>query len=147
MLRVKSCGLSDVGLTRVHNADYFEIDPRHRLYVVADGMGGHSAGEVAAQIAVKAIHDFIAKSVERDAAWTLRIPHAQPHTQPQPAVTPPPAAAAAVAAPSQGPPGGDGGGRNADGGGRGGRGDQGAPGTPGAAGAPVAAAAAEPSAA
>jgi len=72
MLRVRACGLSDVGLTRVHNEDYFEIDPRHRLYVVADGMGGHSAGEVAAQIAVKAIHDFIEKSVDRDATRSLR---------------------------------------------------------------------------
>jgi protein phosphatase len=72
MLRVRSCGLSDVGLTRVHNEDYFEIDPRHRLYVVADGMGGHSAGEVAAQIAVKAIHDFIEKSVDHDATRALR---------------------------------------------------------------------------
>jgi PPM family protein phosphatase len=72
MLRVRACGLSDVGLTRVHNEDYFEIDPRHRLYVVADGMGGHSAGEVAAHIAVKAIHDFIEKSVGRDATRSLR---------------------------------------------------------------------------
>jgi PPM family protein phosphatase len=72
MLRVRACGLSDVGLTRVHNEDYFEIDPRHRLYVVADGMGGHSAGEVAAQLAVKAIHDFIEKSGGRDATRSLR---------------------------------------------------------------------------
>jgi PPM family protein phosphatase len=72
MLRVKSCGLSDVGLTRVHNEDYFEIDPLHRLYVVADGMGGHSYGEVAAQIAVKAIHDYVEKSRDRDGAWTLK---------------------------------------------------------------------------
>ncbi len=72
MLRIRACGLSDVGLTRVHNEDYFEIDPRHRLYVVADGMGGHSAGEVAAQIAVKAIHDFIEKSVGRDVTRSLR---------------------------------------------------------------------------
>jgi serine/threonine protein phosphatase PrpC len=69
MLRVKSCGLSDVGLTRVHNEDYFEIDPLHRLYVVADGMGGHSYGEVAAQIAVKAIHDFVERSRGRDVTW------------------------------------------------------------------------------
>ena len=57
MVRVKACGLSDVGLTRVHNEDYFEIDPVHKLYIVADGMGGHSHGEVAAQIAVNAIAD------------------------------------------------------------------------------------------
>jgi PPM family protein phosphatase len=86
MLRVRSCGLSDVGLTRVHNEDYFEIDPRHRLYVVADGMGGHSAGEVAAQIAVKAIHDFIEKSVDRDATRALRnVPSMAPKAAPDPA--------------------------------------------------------------
>jgi protein phosphatase len=68
-MRVKACGLSDVGLTRAHNEDYFEIDPRHRLYVVADGMGGHSHGEVAAQIAVNAIRDFIAKTADRDTTW------------------------------------------------------------------------------
>jgi protein phosphatase len=72
MLRVKACGLSDVGLTRVHNEDYFQIDARHRLYVVADGMGGHSYGEVAAQIAVKAIHDFVERAVDHDATWSLR---------------------------------------------------------------------------
>ena len=69
MLRIKACGLSDVGLTRAHNEDYFEIDPQHRLYVVADGMGGHSHGEVAAQIAVNGIRDFVAKSADQDITW------------------------------------------------------------------------------
>lgn len=73
MLRVRACGLSDVGLTRVHNEDYFEIDPRHRLYVVADGMGGHSYGEVAAQIAVQAIHEFIEKSSDKDNTWPHHV--------------------------------------------------------------------------
>jgi serine/threonine protein phosphatase PrpC len=112
MLRVKSCGLSDVGLTRVHNEDYFEIDPRHRLYVVADGMGGHSAGEVAAQIAVKAIHDFIEKSVERDATWSLRLPHSQP----QLAVPTPVPSSPAPTVPLPSPP------QSGDGGSRAGRG-------------------------
>lgn len=69
MVRIKACGLSDVGLTRAHNEDYFEIDPRHKLYVVADGMGGHSHGEVAAQIAVNAIRDFIEKTSDKDTTW------------------------------------------------------------------------------
>ncbi|HEX4965000.1 MAG TPA: Stp1/IreP family PP2C-type Ser/Thr phosphatase [Thermoanaerobaculia bacterium] len=68
-LRIKACGLSDVGLTRAHNEDYFEIDPQHRLYVVADGMGGHSHGEVASQIAVNTIRDFIAKTADKDTTW------------------------------------------------------------------------------
>jgi protein phosphatase len=69
MVKVRACGLSDVGLTRAHNEDYFEVDPRNRLYVVADGMGGHSHGEVAAQIAVHTIHDFIERTSDRDTTW------------------------------------------------------------------------------
>jgi protein phosphatase len=69
MVRVKACGLSDVGLTRVHNEDYFEIDPEHKLYIVADGMGGHSHGEVAAQLAVNSIRDFIHKTADKDTTW------------------------------------------------------------------------------
>lgn len=69
MLRVKACGLSDVGLTRAHNEDYFEVDPQHQLYVVADGMGGHSFGEVASQIAVNTIRDFIERTHDHDTTW------------------------------------------------------------------------------
>jgi len=68
-LRITACGLSDVGLTRAHNEDYFEVDPQHRLYVVADGMGGHSHGEVASQLAVNSIREFIAKSADHDNTW------------------------------------------------------------------------------
>jgi serine/threonine protein phosphatase PrpC len=72
-MRVKACGLSDVGLTRAHNEDYFEIDPLHKLYVVADGMGGHSHGEVASQIAVNSIREFVAKSADRDTTWPFGL--------------------------------------------------------------------------
>ncbi len=62
MLRVKACGLSDVGMTRTHNEDCFEIESEHHLYVVADGMGGHSHGEIASRIAVETIRDFVVQS-------------------------------------------------------------------------------------
>ena len=60
MLRARACGLSDVGVLRSHNEDCFEIDPVHQLFVVADGMGGHSHGEIASRIAVQAIRECIA---------------------------------------------------------------------------------------
>jgi protein phosphatase len=69
MIRVRACGLSDVGLTRSHNEDCFDIDPDHQVYVVADGMGGHSHGEVASRIAVKAIRDFVDQTADRDTTW------------------------------------------------------------------------------
>lgn len=61
MVRVKSFGLTDVGLLRTHNEDCFDVDDRLRVYVVADGMGGHNHGEVASRIAVESICDFIAE--------------------------------------------------------------------------------------
>ena len=69
MIRIRACGLSDVGLTRSHNEDCFDIDPDHQVYVVADGMGGHSHGEVASRIAVKAIRDFVDQTADHDTTW------------------------------------------------------------------------------
>jgi serine/threonine protein phosphatase PrpC len=69
MIRVKAVGLSDVGMARGHNEDCFDIAPEHQVYVVADGMGGHSHGEVASQIAVSAIREFIEETADHDTTW------------------------------------------------------------------------------
>jgi protein phosphatase len=49
---VKSYGLTDVGLVREKNEDVFAICKQDSLFVLADGMGGHRAGDVAAKAAV-----------------------------------------------------------------------------------------------
>ena len=64
MVRIEAFGSTDVGLLRTHNEDYFDISERDRVYVVADGMGGHNHGEVASQIAVETILSFIAECGE-----------------------------------------------------------------------------------
>jgi len=55
MTSILACGQTDPGLARLHNEDAFRVDSDRGLYVVADGMGGHSHGEVASKIAVETI--------------------------------------------------------------------------------------------
>jgi serine/threonine protein phosphatase PrpC len=62
--------LSDVGRVRQHNEDDCLILPDERVYVVADGMGGHACGEVASRISVESIADFYADSEREDSLRT-----------------------------------------------------------------------------
>ena len=66
-MRFRACGLSDVGRSRNHNEDHFEIVGDGRLCVVADGMGGHGHGDLASQIAVEAILESVGGSVPTSA--------------------------------------------------------------------------------
>jgi serine/threonine protein phosphatase PrpC/CRP-like cAMP-binding protein len=50
---------TDVGNVREHNEDNFLVDKKLSLFMVADGMGGHAAGEVASAIAVRTMHEEI----------------------------------------------------------------------------------------
>lgn len=59
MLIVESAGLTDTGRKRKANEDFFVVDEDMGLYVVADGMGGHAAGEVASRVASETIHSYI----------------------------------------------------------------------------------------
>jgi PPM family protein phosphatase len=52
---MKAFGLSDVGCKRSMNQDAFYADNEKQIYIVADGMGGHKAGELASKMAVEAI--------------------------------------------------------------------------------------------
>ena len=61
-MRVKSCGITDVGIRRNHNEDNFVIHDEMSLFVVADGMGGHVGGEFASALAVTTIEEVLVRS-------------------------------------------------------------------------------------
>lgn len=52
---------SDAGRNRNSNEDSFFVDPDQGIYVVADGMGGHKAGEVASGMAVEVVREALKK--------------------------------------------------------------------------------------
>ncbi len=51
-------GLTDMGKIRDNNEDFFVINPEIGIYIVADGMGGHNAGEVASEEACKIVLSY-----------------------------------------------------------------------------------------
>ena len=72
-LRALAAGISDVGLQRDHNEDSFAILNDQELYVVADGMGGHRAGDVASRLATDAIIDFFQATARDDVTWPFHF--------------------------------------------------------------------------
>jgi protein phosphatase len=71
---VQASGVSDVGRVRKTNEDMFVSDPAVHLFAVADGMGGHGAGEVASRLAIEAVTAFIRRSAnETDFSWPYGV--------------------------------------------------------------------------
>ncbi|MGH7439470.1 MAG: Stp1/IreP family PP2C-type Ser/Thr phosphatase [Polyangiaceae bacterium] len=73
MIRAVAAGLSDVGLQREHNEDSFVVLTEYDLFVVADGMGGHRAGDVASRIATETISEFFRTTANEDVTWPFHF--------------------------------------------------------------------------
>jgi PPM family protein phosphatase len=71
---IRAFGVSETGPVRKTNEDRFVCEPELGLFAVADGMGGHKAGQVAAQLATDSISGFIGRSlVDNDVTWPCGI--------------------------------------------------------------------------
>ena len=60
-IEIHASGLSDRGRVRAENEDTILVDLENQLFVLADGMGGHSAGKVASQLATEVIRDYLVR--------------------------------------------------------------------------------------
>jgi protein phosphatase len=65
---------TDAGLRRTSNEDSYSTRPDIGLFIVADGMGGHVAGEVASRVAVESIAAFVEESANADPNRTWPFP-------------------------------------------------------------------------
>ncbi len=73
--RYTAAGVTDVGCVRKHNEDNFLIDDEIGLLIVADGMGGHEAGEIASIESIKVIVQMLRMyyRTQNNKTWLLRF--------------------------------------------------------------------------
>jgi PPM family protein phosphatase len=72
-MRAIASGLSDVGLQREHNEDSYVVLTEYDLFIVADGMGGHRAGDVASRLATDTIAEFFRSTASEDVTWPFHF--------------------------------------------------------------------------
>jgi protein phosphatase len=73
-MRIEVAGLSHVGMKRNHNEDNYLLLPEEHLFCVADGMGGHSSGEIASKIAVDELAEFFrASGRDQELTWPYKM--------------------------------------------------------------------------
>ena len=63
-MTIVSAYKSDTGRRRKRNEDFVWVDEENRLFIVADGMGGHEAGDVASQLAATTVGDWITSELK-----------------------------------------------------------------------------------
>lgn len=71
-MELEAYARSETGPVREHNEDAWLIDLERGVFVVADGMGGHAAGEVASAMATETVHNTLVGAVDPDETRLVR---------------------------------------------------------------------------
>ena len=71
-VKLEAVMVTDVGVVRDHNEDCAHVDPEGAFFIVADGMGGHAAGEVASAMAVDTVRKALDEARAQIKAFAAR---------------------------------------------------------------------------
>jgi protein phosphatase len=81
-MKMLSAGCTDVGVKRARNEDNLLTLSEENVFAVADGMGGHSSGEIASQIAVEGIANFFkATRQDEEITWPYKMDKNRPYDE------------------------------------------------------------------
>ena len=62
-LVIRAAGKTDIGCLRERNEDAYLVDAENGIFIVADGVGGHAGGDIAAQMATTLLPDIIKRRI------------------------------------------------------------------------------------
>ena len=81
-MKITSTGRTHVGMKRSHNEDCLKIYRDENLMVVADGMGGHSSGEVASELSAETLLAFYRSSaLDQEMTWPYKYNYSQSYQE------------------------------------------------------------------
>lgn len=79
MNKITACGMTDTGMKRSRNEDSYAVEPDYGLFIVADGMGGHTDGDTASSTAVRKTAEFAKTALaDSEITWPFGIDHTAP---------------------------------------------------------------------
>lgn len=71
-MKISYCSITDKGVTREHNEDFFLNSPKYSLFMVADGMGGYQSGDFASRYGLESILHYLDTSTPANGIFSDR---------------------------------------------------------------------------